>query len=159
MCVMKAALPATSKCSTTSRSFLTRNWVSPRRGATNCSASFNSIAPLAADGLSRLRSTPLLFQNNEKKGYASMNVDLRNITNNYQDVKLISLSTWRVANEFTPRDRHGPYVVLQEGYDPEDTRMIPEEFVLGRSGKWLSLGFFYQMPVPERRAEFIFGTV
>ena len=36
--------------------------------------------------------------------------------------------------------------------------MIPTEFVLGRAGKWLPLAFFYRMPVPERRAEFIFGT-
>ena len=88
-----------------------------------------------------------------------MNPNLRNITNHYQDVKLISLSTWRQAGEFTPRDRNGPYVVLQEGYDPEDIRMIGDEFLLGRSGKWLSVGHFYQMPVPDRRAEFIFGTV
>ena len=88
-----------------------------------------------------------------------MNVNLRNISNHYQDVKLSSLSTWRQASEITPRDRNGPYVVMQEGYDPEDMKMIPEEFVLGRSGQWLSLGHFYKMPVPERRAEFIFGTV
>ena len=88
-----------------------------------------------------------------------MNVNLRNISNHYQDVKLISLSTWRQANEITPRDRNGPYVVMQEGYDPEDMKMIPEEFVLGRSGRWLSIAHFYKMPVAERREEFIFGTV
>jgi hypothetical protein len=88
-----------------------------------------------------------------------MNLNLRNITNHYQDVKLVSLSKWRQANEIVPRDRNGPYVVLQEGYDPLDTRMIAEEFVLGRSGKWLSLGHFYHMPVTDRRAEFVFGTV
>jgi hypothetical protein len=87
------------------------------------------------------------------------NLNLRNITNHYVDVRLVSLSTWRQASEFTPRDRNGPYVILQEGYDPEDMKMIAEEFVLGRSGKWLSLGYFFRMPVPERRAEFIFGTV
>ena len=48
--------------------------------------------------------------------------------------------------------------MLQEGYDPEDLKVIADEFVLGRSGKWLSVGLFYRMPVPERRAEFIFGT-
>jgi hypothetical protein len=37
-------------------------------------------------------------------------------------------------------------------------KMTPDEFVLGRSGKWLSVGHFYGLPVPERRAEFIFGT-
>ena len=36
--------------------------------------------------------------------------------------------------------------------------MTPDEFVLGRSGKWLSLGHFFKMPVPDRRAEFVFGT-
>ena len=88
-----------------------------------------------------------------------MNANLRNITNHYHDVKLVSLSGWKQANEITPRDRNGPYVVMQEGYDPEDLKMVGEEFVLGRSGKWLSLGHFFRMPVPDRRAEFVFGTV
>jgi hypothetical protein len=68
------------------------------------------------------------------------------------------LSSWKQASEITPRDRGGPYVVLQEGYDPDDPKVVPDEFVLGRSGKWLSLGIFYKLPVPERRAEFVFGT-
>jgi hypothetical protein len=84
--------------------------------------------------------------------------NLRSITNHFLDVRLVSLASWRQANEILPRDRGGPYVVLQEGYDPEDLKMIPDEFVLGRSGKWLSLGHFFRMPVPERRAEFVFGT-
>src|SRR3954470_8882161 len=88
-----------------------------------------------------------------------MNVNLHNITNNFQDVQLVSLSTWRRASEIFPRDRHGPYVVLQEGYDPDDFKMRPDEFILGRSGRWLALGWFYRLPVPERRAEFVFGTV
>jgi hypothetical protein len=86
------------------------------------------------------------------------NLNLRNITNSFLDVRLVSLSNWRQASEIAPRDRGGPYVVLQEGYDPEDPKVTADEFVLGRSGKWLSLGFFYKMPVAERRAEFIFGT-
>lgn len=86
------------------------------------------------------------------------NINLRNITNSFQDVRLSSLASWRAASEFEPRDRGGPYVVTQEGYDPEDLTLTPDEFVLGRSGKWLSLSHFYRMPVPERRAEFIFGT-
>ena len=88
-----------------------------------------------------------------------MNVHLRSISNSFLDVRLTSLSSWRQANEIVPRDRGGPYVVMQEGYDPEDLTMTADEFLLGRSGKWLSLGHFYQMPVPERRAEFVFGTV
>jgi hypothetical protein len=86
------------------------------------------------------------------------NINVRNITNSFQDVRLVSLASWRQANEITPRDRGGPYVVLQEGYDPEDPRLLVEEFVLGRSGKWLSLGLFFKLPVPERRAEYVFGT-
>jgi len=86
------------------------------------------------------------------------NANLRNITNSFQDVRLVSLSSWKQASEISPRDRGGPYVVLQEGYDPEDMKFIADDFVLGRSGKWLSLGLFYRMPVPDRRAEFVFGT-
>jgi len=86
------------------------------------------------------------------------NINLRNITNSFLDVRLASLASWKQASEFTPRDHGGPYVVLQEGYDPEDPKVIPDEFVLGRSGKWLSVGLFYKMPVAERRAEFVFGT-
>ena len=86
------------------------------------------------------------------------NMNLRNITNSFQDVRLASLASWSQAREIMPRDRGGPYVVLQEGYDPEDPKVIAEEFVLGRSGKWLSLGLFYKLPIPERRAEYIFGT-
>jgi hypothetical protein len=86
------------------------------------------------------------------------NANLRNITNNFQDVRLVSLASWKAAAQIIPKDRGGPYVVLQEGFDPEDMTMAPDEFVLGRSGKWLSMGFFYQMAVPDRRAEFVFGT-
>lgn len=86
------------------------------------------------------------------------NIDLRNITNSFQDVRLVSLASWRQAAEITPRDRNGPYVVLQEGFDPDDLTLTADEFILGRSGKWLSLGHFYRMPVPERRSEFVFGT-
>lgn len=85
------------------------------------------------------------------------NLDLRKITNHFLDVRLVSLSSWRQANEIMPRDRGGPYLVLQEGYDPDDMRMIAREFILGRSGKWLALEHFYRLPVPERREEFVFG--
>ncbi len=84
--------------------------------------------------------------------------NLRKITNHFLDVRLLSLASWRQASEISPRDHGGPYVVLQEGYDPNDMKMIADEFVLGRSGQWLSLGQFYKLPVPERRAEFVFGT-
>ena len=85
------------------------------------------------------------------------NLNLRSITNSFLDVRLVSLKSWRQANEITPRDKGGPYVVLQEGYDPADMKVVADEFVLGRSGKWLSLRHFFKLPVPERRAEFVFG--
>jgi len=84
--------------------------------------------------------------------------NLRTITNHYEDVRLVSLASWPQASEINPRDRHGPYVVTQEGYDPKDMKMVADEFVLGRSGKWLSLSTFFRLPVEERRAEFVFGT-
>lgn len=86
------------------------------------------------------------------------NANLHSITNSFQDVHLASLASWRLAHEIIPRDHGGPYVVIQEGYNPEDLTMTPDEFILGRSGTWLSLSLFYRMPAPERRAEFIFGT-
>lgn len=84
--------------------------------------------------------------------------NLRNITNNFRDVRLVSLASWPQASEISPRDRGGPYVITQEGIDPEDVKAQPDEFALGRSGKWLSLRYFFRLPVPERRAEFVFGT-
>jgi hypothetical protein len=85
------------------------------------------------------------------------NLNLRSITNSFLDVRLVSLSSWRQANEITPRDKGGPYVVLQEGYDPQDMKVVADEFVLGRSGKWLSLRHFFKLPIAERREEFVFG--
>jgi hypothetical protein len=86
------------------------------------------------------------------------NLNLHTITNSFLDVRLISLASWHQASQISPRDHGGPYVVLQEGYDPDDVKMIPNEFVLGRSGQWLALGHFFKLPVDERRAEFVFGT-
>jgi hypothetical protein len=86
------------------------------------------------------------------------NLNLHTITNSFLDVRLISLASWRQAREIEPRDHGGPYIVTQEGYDPDDVKLTADEFVLGRSGKWLSLSTFFKLPVPERRAEFVFGT-
>jgi hypothetical protein len=84
---------------------------------------------------------------------------LRVITNAYQDVRVISLKDWKSASEISPRDRGGPYIIGQEGYSPEDQSFRPDEFVLSRAGKWLSVGIFFALPLEQRRAEFIFGTI
>jgi len=86
------------------------------------------------------------------------NLNLRTITNDFLCVRLLSLASWRQASQILPRDHGGPYVILQEGYAPNDTKMIADEFILGRSGQWLSLGYFYKLAVVDRRAEFVFGT-
>lgn len=83
---------------------------------------------------------------------------LRCLTNNFPDVRLASLASWREANEIFLWDRGGPYIVTQEGYDPDDLIRTRDEFVLGRSGKWLSVGFFFGMSIAERWKEFVFAT-
>jgi hypothetical protein len=82
---------------------------------------------------------------------------LKSITNSYQDVRLLSLKDWKRAREFEPRDDGGPYMVSQEGYDPEETRPVLDEFVLGRSGEWVRLSLFFRLPGETRRNEFVFG--
>ena len=47
--------------------------------------------------------------------------------------------------------------MTQEGYDPDDATLTPDEFILRRSGEWLSLSLFFQLPEPDR-AEFVFQT-
>lgn len=84
---------------------------------------------------------------------------LRKITNHYHDIRLISLKDWKAAPEFSPRDKAGPYIVAQEGYSPEDLAFRADEFVLSRSGQWLSTHRFYSLPQTQRRSEFIFGTM
>lgn len=84
--------------------------------------------------------------------------NLRNLTNHFQDVRLIGMRDWRAAADISPRDRGGPYLVAQEGYDPDALGVRADEFVLGRSGKWVSVGSYLKLPLETRRAEFIFGT-
>jgi len=81
------------------------------------------------------------------------------LSNHFSASRLISLAKLKSASEFVPRDLNGPYVVLQHGYDPADPTMRPADFLLGRSGSWLGTHWFFRMPVPERRKEFVFGTL
>jgi len=84
--------------------------------------------------------------------------NLHAISNSYQDAHLISLKNWKHAAEISPCDQGGPYMISQEGYDPQDVLSRASDFVLGRSGKWVNLGVFYKLPAPMRRAEFVFGS-
>lgn len=97
------------------------------------------------------------------RGFARNKIKLgelkvRCITNQFADVRLASLASWREANEIFLWDRGGPYIVTQQGCDPDDLTMTPDEFVLGRLGQWLSLEVFFRMPVAERWKGFVFST-
>ncbi|HWD92212.1 MAG TPA: hypothetical protein VG938_07675 [Verrucomicrobiae bacterium] len=83
---------------------------------------------------------------------------LRCLTNHFEDVQLASLASWREVNEIFRWDRGGPYIVTQAGYDPDDLTMTPDEFVFGRSGKWLALGVFFRLSRAERWQGFVFST-
>jgi len=81
------------------------------------------------------------------------------LRNDPSAARLISLAKLAMASEIEPRDTHGPYVIMQTGYMPGDLTMSAADFLLGRSGSWLAFHWFIRMPVQQRRAEFVFGTV
>jgi hypothetical protein len=83
----------------------------------------------------------------------------RVLTNDPSAARLISLAKLAMAAEVDPRDTHGPYVIMQTGYVPGDLTMNAADYLLGRSGSWLAFHGFIRIPVQERRAEFVFGTV
>jgi hypothetical protein len=106
--------------------------------------------------IARLEDSPFVRKNIRSEDAREPGV--RCLTNNFPDVRLASLASWREANEIFLWDRGGPYIVTQEGCDPNDLTMTRDEFVLGRSGKWLSLGLFFGMSIAERWKEFVFAT-
>lgn len=84
--------------------------------------------------------------------------NLHRVTNDFRCVRLVSLRKSSVASTIILRDPGGPYMVAQEGYDPQNLKMTPDTFLLGRSGRWLSTVDFLRMPVADRRREYVFGT-
>ena len=80
------------------------------------------------------------------------------LTNNFDAVRLLSLRKLAMAAEFPQRDHGGPYAVAQNGYDPQDPMMTPEDFLLGRSGTWLAAKWFVRLPLDARRREYLFST-
>lgn len=83
--------------------------------------------------------------------------ELHSLSNRFQDVRLISLRTWKGAAALAG-EPSGPYFVAQEGYDPEDPRLTPDEFLLGQSGQWLSTRYFIHLPKAQRQAEYLFRS-
>lgn len=82
----------------------------------------------------------------------------RNLTNNFQDVRLCSLRHWSNATTLAPEGTNGPYIILQSGLDPQDPAAGIGDFILGRNGRWLPLAFFYGLPVDMRRDQYVFRT-
>jgi hypothetical protein len=81
------------------------------------------------------------------------------LSNHSSACRVISLAKAKLASEFPGRDKNGPYVIRQTGYEPGDTTMRAGDYLLGRSGAWLGMHWFIRLPVPERRKEFIFDTL
>jgi hypothetical protein len=81
------------------------------------------------------------------------------LSNHFSACRLVSLAKLKAASEFPNRDTNGPYVIMQHGYEPGDPAMRPSDYILGRSGSWLGTHWFIRMPVPDRRKEFLFGTL
>ena len=81
------------------------------------------------------------------------------LSNHFSACRLVSLAKHKLAAEFANRDTNGPYVIMQHGYEPGDPTMRAADYILGRSGAWLGTHWFIRLPVPDRRKEFLFGTV
>lgn len=82
----------------------------------------------------------------------------RTLSNDYQDVRLFSLHTWRDAASLQASPGHGPYVVMQTAIDPDNLRTVVEDFILGRTGRWLPMDHFRQLPQETRRELFVFSA-
>lgn len=48
---------------------------------------------------------------------------------------------------------HGPYLVRQEGYEPDSSTFKPQRFVLQKDGRWLLNLAFVMLPEPEQEKQ------
>lgn len=74
---------------------------------------------------------------------------MKQLTNSYTDCRLINLE---------PATPKGPYVVVQEGYDPEDPTMRSALFLLKKSGTWIDEIAHFAVP-DETAFDIIFEDV
>lgn len=54
---------------------------------------------------------------------------MRALTNTYSDCQLLNVDPQSAA--------HGPFIITQEGYDPDDLRFVMKLFLLRRDGQWI----------------------
>lgn len=78
------------------------------------------------------------------------------LSNDFRDVQLYSLHEWPEAPALRGPDGRGPFIVMQRAIDPQDLRSTIEDFVLGKSGRWLPMYLFQQLPKEVRREEYLF---
>lgn len=71
------------------------------------------------------------------------------LTNNYRDCTLIKVE---------PQNPGGPYVVVQEAFDPEDPQMRSALFLLQHDGTWIEEIARTELP-DEERFEVVFETL
>ncbi len=84
--------------------------------------------------------------------------DLHVLSNHFQAMRLVSLHTWSDACAYPDRDAHGPYLIVQRAYAPSDPTTTADEFVLGRTGEWVSMGAFLRLSEADRREAYLFPT-
>ena len=78
----------------------------------------------------------------------------RSITNHYPDFRLLELS------KTTPHpETRGPYMVVQDGADPQDPTSRECTFVLTRRGTWLHFYVFLMLPVDIRQGVGVFQNI
>lgn len=76
------------------------------------------------------------------------------ITNRYQDFQVLNLS--QLVHRVEGR---GPYMVTQDGCDPDDPRMRACSFVLTKRGTWLHFYLYLALPESVRRQCAQFETI
>lgn len=78
------------------------------------------------------------------------------ITNDFRDFQLWNLMAQAAP---APAPARGPYMVVQDGCDPEDPVSRKCSFVLTRRGTWLHCYLFFMLPDTVRRGVGVFDSV
>jgi len=75
------------------------------------------------------------------------------ITNRYQDFQVLNLA------QLVHHEGRGPYMVTQDGCDPDDATRRACSFVLTRRGTWLHFYLYLALPEAVRRSWAHFETI
>jgi hypothetical protein len=83
----------------------------------------------------------------------------RTITNDWQDFHLLNLAQIAAVASLASVPGHGPFLILQTGCAPGDVKFRELDFFLTKENTWLPLLAFSRLPIGQRRALCMFGTV